>query len=606
MVAEWGLTVVSARLASLRPGGRNLRAALTGGKAAAVRWRRPAGRLRARLVRDAVIVTGLDATTVPFVAELARAGRPGSVVVIEPDAGHPLLGAIRATGARVVIGQPALPQVLLPVIAGNRGCALRHLYALAEDVTENEAVLAAARTALGRYPGGPQQPHLVARIDDPRHAGHWRGAHIGVWTPWLEDALSAPESTASTLADELCRSGAGQVLLCGDGTLALAVLRELARRAWEREELARAAAAGGAALPGAEPVQTVLLLDRRAGDLRREYLATSPPSFARALPSVEAVPGPWQDTLLHVLDAAAPAAAAHAAVVVADAPGEDSMHGAGRAARLHPGIPVFVLTSGGAGRPAPVFDRLQPYRRGLLADGKVPGDSWTRMARHWHECYRLRNAPAGQPWAELDDTARQDNVQRLRSVMAAVAARGRRWVPSCAVPPGSFIELNDRDLAEAAGAGHGDAEYLRAQLAYLEDAGFMPVVPAGGPPGAAEFQRVGTVLARKLRGRRRWTRPAGGELAGEPGDWRVLDDDGDERTVRDAAFRASHEPLDGERWRRTGTCRAWRVDEERVLRTLEGTAVARPGDWVVEGRAGERWPVTDAQFRRTYQAVTGE
>jgi hypothetical protein len=580
--------------------------ATSSGAAAAGLWRRSAGRLRARLARDAVIVTGLDATTVPFVAELARTGRPASVVVIEPDAGHPLLGAVRATGARVVIGQPALPQVLLPVIARHRGRALRRLYALAEDVTENEAVLAAARTALGRYRSGPQQPHLVARIDDPRHAGHWRGAHIGASPPWLEDALSVPESTAATLADALCRSGAGQVLLCGDGMLALAILRELARRAWERGELARAAASGGAGPPRTAPAPSVLLLDRRADDLRREYLATSPPLFARALPSVEAVPGPWQDTLLHVLDAAAPAVAGHSAVIVADAPGEDSMHGAGRAARLHPGTPVFVLTSGGAGRDGAVFDRLQPYRRALLVDGTVPGDSWARVARHWHECHRLRSAPAGQPWAELDDLARQENVLRLRSAMAAVAARGRRWVPSYAVAPGSFIELNDRDLAEVAGAGHADVEYLRAQLAYLEDAGFMPVVPEGGPRGAAEFQRVGTVLARRLRGRRRWTRPAGGELAGEPGDWRVLDDDGDERTVRDAAFRASHEPLDGERWRRTGTCRAWRVDEERVLRTLEGRAVARPGDWVVEGGAGERWPVTEAQFRRTYQAVTGE
>ena len=152
----------------------------------------------------------------------------------------------------------------------------------------------------------------------------------------------------------------------------------------------------------------------------------------------------------------------------------------------------------------------------------------------------------------------------------------------------------------------GAVEYLRSQLAQLEDVGFMPVVPEGGPPTAAEFQRVGTVRARRLHTRRRWTRPAGGELSGEAGDWRVFDDRGDERTIRDTAFRASHEPLGGERWRRTGTYRAWQVTEERVLRTLEGRAVAQPGDWVVEGRGGERWPVTDVQFRRTYRAVASE
>jgi hypothetical protein len=38
---------------------------------------------------------------------------------------------------------------------------------------------------------------------------------------------------------------------------------------------------------------------------------------------------------------------------------------------------------------------------------------------------------------------------------------------------------------------------------------------------------------------------------------------------------------------------------------MEGQAVARAGDWVVEGRGGERWPVTDEQFQRTYRPSNG-
>ena len=642
-------------------------------------WHQPVDRLRARLVRDAVIVTGLDAMTVPFLQELARTGRRASIVVIEPDAAHPLLDDARATGVRVMIGQPALPRVLRPTIAGNRGCALRRLYALREDVAENEAVLAAAKKCLARYRPDPErQPHLVARIDDPRHADHWRGAHIGISAAWLEDALSAHESTASALAGQLSRTGAGQVLLCGDSTLALAILRELARRAWEQQELAEAAAIGGVTaqdgsgwngtgavarggdgiVPAGEPVRGVLLLDTRADDLRREYLATSPAPVSQALPSIRTESAPWQSTLLSLLDAMAPDEARQTAVVVAGVLSERNRHEAGRVARLHPGIPVFVLTSDGAGTSGAIFDQLRPYQRALLVGGQVPEDAWTRVARHWHECFRLRNpappddpkAATRRPWSELDDFIRHDNILQLRSIMAAVAGRGRRWVPGRAVVPGSFIELNDRDLEEvaraehtrwyrrrlaagwtavprtgAAGAGHalvnskvvpweelapegraGSIEQLRSQLAQLEDVGFMPVVPEGGPPTAAEFERVGDVRATRLHTRRHWTRPAGGELRGEAGDWRVFDDRGDERTIRDAAFRASHEPLGGERWRRTGTYRAWQVSDKRVLRTLEGRAVAQPGDWVVEGRGGERWPVGDAQFRRTYRAVAGE
>jgi hypothetical protein len=467
------------------------------------------------------------------------------------------------------------------------------------------------------------------------------------------------------------------VLLCGDSTLALAILRELARRAWERRELAEAAAIGwvtaqdgsgwngtgaaardgGSLVPSDEPVRSVLLLDKRADDLRREYLATSPAPISQALPVIRTESAPWQSTLLSMLDAMAPNEARQTAVVVADVLSDGNMHEAGRVARLHPSIPVFVLTSDGAGTSGAIFDQLQPYQRALLVGGRVPEDAWTRVARHWHECFRLRNpAPPGdskaatrRPWAELDDFIRQDNILQLRSIMAAVAGRGRRWVPGRAVVPGSFIELNDHDLAEVARAEHtrwyrrrlaagwtalprtgtsgaralvnskvvpwdelpagdraGGIEQLRSQLAQLEDVGFMPVVPEGGPPTAAEFERVGTVRARRLHSRQHWTRPAGGELSGEAGDWRVFDDRGDERTIRDAAFQASHEPLGGERWRRTGTYRAWQVSDERVLRTLEGEAVAHPGDWVVEGRGGERWPVSDEQFRRTYRAVVNE
>jgi len=646
-------------------------ATLTGAlAAAAIVWRQPVDRLRARVVRDATILTGLDSMTMPLLQRLAETGRATSIVVIEPDRSHPLLDEARATGARVMIGPPSSPRVLKPIIAGWRGCALRRLYALRDDVAENEAILAAAETILARYlPDPDRQPHLVARIDDPRHADHWRGWHAGRSSLWFEDALSCHETTASALLDQVFRRPARQLLLCGDSTLALAILRELAWRSWERQERAAAAGRGralnghpasnGARPPGPLPVQHVLLLDQRADDLRREYLATSPASLVGALCEVTAQPEPWPDGLLALLDTMPAADAAETTVVVADAMSQRGMHEAGRAARLHPDIPVFLLTSDGAGTTGAIFDLLHPFQRAFLLDGEVPEDSWIRVARHWHECYRLSHPPdaanprplTSLPWAELDEFIRQDNVLQLRSIMAAVVGRGRRWVPGRAVAPGSFIELNEQDLTEIARAEHirwfhrrvasgwsaggasrnghrtgpsprvnrrvvpwtalpeGDRtaaiESVRSQLAWLEDAGFMPVVPAGGPPEAGEFERIGTVRAKRLNARRLWTGRSGERLAGNRGDWRVLDDGGDERTVRDLQFRSSHEPVDGEVWRRIGTYRAWQVREDFILRTMEGKAIARSGDWVVEGFRGERWPVADDQFRRTYRTAPG-
>ena len=527
----------------------------------------------------------------------------------------------------------------------------------------------------------------------------------------LEDALSPLESTACALVNQISSARARRLLLCGDTSLALAILLELARRAWEGRELARAAAvgraaqlerahldgAGGAGLaetgldgtglaetgldgtgldetgldetgldetglraPGRCPVQQVVLLDQRADDLRREYEATSPPSFAAAAPQIQVEPSPWPERVLAILDALPPAEADQTAVVVAEARSEASMHEAGRVARLHPGTRVLVLTSDGAGASHAIFDRLQPFHRTFLVDGEEPEDTWTRVARHWHECFRMRNpgmpgepiSITRRPWAELDEFIRQDNILQLRSVMTAVAARGREWVPARAVLPGSFIELTDRDVIEvaraehtrwyqrrlaagwSAGGGRGGSGTgttpsarvnsravpwadlpaeersrsignLRSQLAQLEDVGFLPVVPPGGPAEAVEFRRVGTVRAKRLHARRPWTRLSGDELHGDAGDWRVVDDWGDERTVRDLEFRDSHEPLGDEIWRRTGTFRAWQASEVLVLRTMEGRATAQPGDWIVEGRRGERWPVPDGQFRRSYTRSTG-
>jgi hypothetical protein len=652
-----------------------LAATLVGAVAAvSVLWRDPVGRLRSRFVRDAIVLTGLNGMTLPLLQRLAETGRPASIVVIEPDSDHQLLDEARVTGARIMIGQPTSERLLTPVLAGRQGCALSRLYALRDDVAENEAILAAAKRILERHRPDPERlPHLVARIDDPRRADHWRGWRIGSSSLCFEDALSAHESTACALASEVLQTRARQLLLCGDSTLALALLRELSRRTWERQQAADSAVAGRASHPdggrlidadaqllSALPLQSITLLDERAEDLLREYVATSPAPAAGALPEVHAQPAPWQSDLLTTLDGMARAEAAETVVAVADDLSERDMHEAGRVARLHPGTPVVVLASEGAGVSGTIFDSLRLVQRALLVDGDVPEDTWTRVARHWHECYRLGHPAVpgeprswtNRPWAELDPFVRQDNILQLRSVMTAVVQQGRRWVPGRSVAQGSFIELTDRDLEAIASAEHarwyqrrlkagwsptadgrsgrmarnghvrvnvrvvpwndlsvgdrlGAIEQVRAQLARLEDVGFMPIVPEGGPPEAAEFQRVGTVRARRLNSRWWWTRRYGDRLSGDAGDWWVLDGNGDERTVRDKAFRASHERLGHGRWRRVGAYRAWQVSEDLVLRTMEGKATAQPGDWVVEGHHGERWPVPNDQFLRSYRRLIG-
>ena len=618
---------------------------------ASVLWRQPLDRLQSRFAYDVTIFTGLDALTVPLLKRLTEAARsPRAIIVIEPDAKHPLLEAAKHTGARIVIGSPASPDLLRPIISSWRGCALSYLYALRDKVAENEAVIAEAARVLSRYePDLDRQPHLVALIDDPRHAGHWRGIRSGR-PGWFEDALSSAESTARDLVSQVLSRQPRQLLVCGDSTLTLAVLLELARRAWERSELATAAAAGRALAPDPPPgpppplplpLAEVTLLDLRSPDIRREYLASAPDAVLRSLPNVAAHPVRWQDDLLSALDAMDPAQARETAVIITESPPGSGVHEAGRVARLHPETPVFVLATSADAIGGAIFDLLHPFEPGLLIEGKVPEDSWTRVARHWHECYRLRHpvppghpkAAARVPWSELDPFLKQDNILELHSILSAVAARGRQWTPVHLVPPGSVIELSEEELTEIAIAEHnrwlrrrlaaGEAgenvvpwgelsprvrsdisKNLCSQLTQLEDVGFLPVIPVGGPPEAARFERVGLVQASQLTEPLAWTNHAGEQMHGYPGDWRVVDDAGNLRTITDPDFQSSHEPEEDGRWRRVGSYLAWRVSEAVAVRTWEGRATAWPGDWVVEAPTGERWPVRNEQFTWSYRLAS--
>ena len=615
----------------------------------AVLWRQPLDRMQSWFAYDVTIFTGLRPLTVPLLKRLTEDARsPRAVIVIEPDKDNPLLEEVRTAGARVVIGNPASPDLLRPIISSVRGCALTHLYALREKVKDNEAVMSEVARILRRIrPDEYRQPHLVAFIDDPRHANHWRGTRGGSPDQWFEDALCPAESTARDLISRVLSKQPRSLLVCGDSTLTQPILLELARRAWEQDQLVNAAAAGRAARPGVPattdepsplPLNRVALLDLRSPDIRREYLASAPAAVLNSLPKVAAHPVRWSDHLLRTLDAMDPAQARETAVIITEGPPGAGLHEAGRVAKLHPETPVFVLAASGDAMGGAIFDLLHTFEPGLLIEGGVPEDTWIRVARHWHECYRLSypvppghpKARARVPWAELDHFLRQDNILELRSILSAVAACGRQWTPVHLVPPGSIIELSEEDLTRitiaehtrwvrqrlAAGrAGENAVPWeelsprmrrdvssnLRAQLSQLEDVGFVPAVPAGGPPTAARFERVGSVQASQLTEPMAWTNHAGEQMHGYAGDWRVIDDAGNLRTVTDPDFQSSHEPADAGRWRRVGSFLAWQVSETVVVRTKEGKATARPGDWVVEAPTGERWPVRDEQFRWSYR-----
>jgi hypothetical protein len=619
-----------------------------------VLWREPVQRLQSRFTAHATVFTGLDTLTLPVLRRLTRVPNPQAIIVIEPDETNQLLDEARATGARVIMGEPTSRGLLEPIISGWRGCALDRLYALSARVPENERVIKAAGEILLKYTPAPdRQTLLVARIDDPRHAEAWRGRHSRTDGSWFEDALSPAEATARTVVGRALATGQRYLLICGDSTLTLAILTELARRAWERATLINAAVNGRPAgqggttdpLPPAPvpfPVERVTLLDARAERIRREFRESTPKEILKAAPRVEVAGGLWRDQLLGRLDAMSKLEAGRTAVIIVDGPDEESAHEAGRVARLHQKTPVFILAAPGAGMREAIFDLMHPFERELLMDnGTVPDDSWTRIARHWHELYRLSRPPAAPgekgaakrlPWQDLTPTVRDANILQVRSILKLVSEQNRVWVPIRMVPSGSHVELNASEIAVVARMEHrrwldlqtaedrgnpnarpwdsltreqreSSCALVISQIQQLAAVGFLPTIPRGGPAGTKSFERTGTVWAKRLSSRMPWRLRPDEELHGKPGDWHVRDAAGNERTIADPEFQVSHEALGNGQWRRVGTFPAWQILEDHVVWTKEGTISAKAGNWIVEGSGGERWPVGDDQFRRTYRLV---
>ena len=626
--------------------------------AAAVLWRAEIDRLKTRFVGELTVMTGLDEMTVALLGRLVAESGRGKVVLVEADPNHPLLEEARATGARVIIADPSRAGTLRPVLTHLGRTAVRQVFALHPGAHDNETIIAGVRQGLRQARGRTDHhPHVVARVDDPRHADTWRGDHIGAHQLWLEDALSPYETTAVFAVRAVLAHWARTLVLCGDTTLALAILIEAARSAWERRERREAQEAGGQPGSGAcAGFPEILVMADRARDLQREFSATATPQLRAALPEVTITAGHWRNHLLPYLDTRPAAEAAACVVVITDAPSPENTHEAGRVARLHPSTVIYAQSADDAGEAGVVFDHLHHFRRGFLVDGALPADTWTRLARHNHECYRLRwPVPAGspressrRPWDDLDEFFRADNIRQVRQVLSSAVSLGRQWRPLRAVPPGSIVEFtgsellwiartdhdswyarriaagwhppqageredNDRRVnasvasweALPAGTRHANVQHIRSILERLQAIGYAAVLPDGGPGHAAGYRRHGEVWAERLRQARAWTSADGKVMEARPGDWCVRDEAGAERTVRDAQFRASHERVDGNRWARTGEVRAWQVSEPTTVLTLEGPVTAAAGDWIVQGPGGERWPVPAGQFERGHVACPG-
>ncbi len=592
--------------------------------------RRQIDRWLALWSRRAVLVLGASPAGSSMIRVLAAHQAPGSaLLVVDSGSDEAFQATVRALGARVLSADAVDADALARLVTSRGRISAESVQIIEERVPEALAGFARVAKALdAARPNEGLITRVLVRIDDPWAAENWRRSTISPQRAWLADALSATEQTARAVVSRVELIGARRLVLAGHGDLAAAVLAEVAQSEREHRVLHPKQL-----ITGLE----VTLVGTNAADLAAEHTAQQA-RFGNdsGIAVIRVIADPATDPVL----VAAGRNQLTTLLVIADA--QPELNRPTRLAGHLPEVTILAVDPASTEIPdQPLLGRLTSFGVGLLTGDEVPEDHWTRMARLLHTAYvsQLGDAvgarPSSRPWSELPMFFRDSNLRQVHCLFSGVALLGRSWAAEGGGEELSPVEIDFLSRREhdswrrfylANGwrqAGARDDSRLhhdwlvdwdslppaarvrtgagvRRALALLDTAGYRSKRQTDFLP----FRRRGEVHARRLDETWSWRTESGATMSAAAGDWLVSDpESGRTWSVDPTAFAASHEALGGERFRRLGFVLARPAHLGERVETLEGPAVAEPGEWLVEGDLKERWLVSGARFGAAYEAV---
>jgi hypothetical protein len=580
------------------------------------------------------VVLGLDATSAPLLPALATDSERFTLAVLTTDPLAPWVGQARAAGWRVVITDPSRVETLVRLLGRPPGRhALRRLAVLAADSTEAQRLMAVVQAAVEgrRSVTGNHPVRALLRMDEAWQAEDWRRRYLSRIPEWIVDTISENEVTARLLVDHMVEHGVDHVLLAGQSDLTFAVVAELAQRGREGDlDKTRE----GPSIPG------VTIVGSAADHVVEEHQLAQRRFGNSQLDRVRA------ETNLELEEVVASAVGEYVAPAVVFSGGVSvpDQRLASRLGVLHPQLLVYSRHTEVTGLgDEPLLAQVRAFGSTLDAGQGRPVDSWERIARLVHEdyirAYPDPDDPARRPWPELTPFYRESNVRQVLTVLGSAVAVGRSWGASAetASPPSdeqldemarrdheSWLEHHQHNgwtwgaVRDRVAKKHPDllpwdqlSDESRAKtrkgvvesLALLETLGYRSF----DDPFATwvRFRRRGEVTARRRAEPWTWTTSDGTAMRGDAGDWEVTGDDGAARSVDAAIFDQTHEPIDGDRWRRVGVVRGRRARPGEVVHSLEGDQIARLGQWVLHGVGGEEWLVSSEHLEATYDRIDG-
>lgn len=315
--------------------------------------------------------------------------------------------------------------------------------------------------------------------------------------------------------------------------------------------------------------------------------------------------------------------------------------------------------AGVASESVPIVGQLRSYRLGIdLPEGQAH-DNFARAARLIHERYAStteHDTPPTQKWENLDEFYTQSNHRQVDNALWMVEQlAGHTWntwgttldnisVDTLKAKKDEPLEqlhllgFTDDQIYAMAQAEFEDWSryYTEAEWQYgptrdyenkrheklvswdqtMKDSALLTAALkslAGSliqlrelgyrsQPMWMPFRRKGSpVTARRRWVPWTWRAQSGETMRAAAGDWQVQDVSGDVWSVSNDVFRTSYRRVDKKSWAATGIVLVRPAQTGEIIDTLEGPERAGEGGWVIQGDAGEQWPVSQAKFEDRYQ-----
>ncbi len=618
-------------------------------------FRSQADLMQANHATSVTAAIGVDDDSGAMIGGIARTlNRRDTLVVIVDAADVRGAHSARTHGARVIAVDLNAPSSLESLTLWRH---LERLYLLSADPSNNRLWLDTISGALARSGNRQRRLPLVVRVDDPWQAEAWRTQQLGgADSRWALDTIGKYEITARWLLEQIVAVKlVRRVFICGTSQLTLALCADLTRLKLERDYYS---APTETALPSFTLVGEDADECQRDHEFHREQIG-----LAAAGPVIDVVSSaPTVPTLERLINDGDPATSA--AIFVDDwtrGPRGAATAGTRLAARF-PTMPVYSWDpdSRVSDKPLPIVGRLRTYRLMLeFPDVQAP-DAWERAASLIHERYLTTLGPQAQPlpsrlpWKELDEFYRGSNRRQVRNALwmveqiaahtwntwgdapAPLAERDMAGLsPLQQLDLMGFDHTSAMDMARAEhqdwcryyrhngwryGLNRDDKHRIHDKLVDWSVVQADPQLLNGVLLGVANtlwslrqlgyrshpvwrpYLRTGTVTAEQQDSPWTWTSPSGATMRAGRGDW-LIQENGANWSVRNDIFRSSYRHVSGHEWQRCGKVLARPADPGETIETAEGPALAADGDWVVQGNAGDQWPVPADVFARHYTAL---